>query len=60
MQKVMFDPPSGWLYGFPKTIEYPCDDAYLTKVLTDAKYPAKDIPLALKYSRFLFIDDDKK
>lgn len=45
---VIVDPPSGWMYGFPAALkeDYP-------QQLRDAGYPEKDIPMALKHSRFM-------
>lgn len=49
-----YDPPSGWMYGFPK--HWPADMEPSTEnleiqLMLDG-YPAKDIPLALKHTRF--------
>jgi hypothetical protein len=53
---IMFDPPSGWMYGFPKRIRA-IDLQNLKDILKDAGYPEKDIPLALEYSRYWDILD---
>lgn len=45
---LLVDPPSGWMYGFPA----PLQEDY-EQQLRDAGYPEKDIPLALKHSRYL-------
>lgn len=45
---LIVDPPRGWAYGFPA----PLEDNY-EEQLRKAGYPEKDIPLALKHSRFL-------
>lgn len=45
---LLVDPPSGWMYGFPA----PLEDDYENQ-LRKAGYPEKDIPLALKYSRYI-------
>jgi uncharacterized protein Smg (DUF494 family) len=45
---VLVDPPSGWMYGFPA----PLQEDY-EQQLKDAGYPEKDIPLALKHSRYM-------
>ena len=58
----MFDPPSGWMYGFPvklKTVsdfvdwekEIPSKEK-LAELLKEHGYPEKDIPFALKHSRY--------
>lgn len=44
---LIVDPPSGWMYGFPAYLEKDYE-AQLRK----AGYPEKDIPFALKYSRY--------
>lgn len=51
---TIIDPPSGWMYGFPKIIP---DEARKTEVslrewLLAQGYPSKDIPLALRHSRY--------
>lgn len=45
---LLVDPPTGWAYGFPA----PLQDDYEAQ-LRKAGYPEKDIPLALKHSRYL-------
>lgn len=45
---IFVDPPSGWVYGFPA----PLEDDYENQ-LRKAGYPEKDIPLALKHSRYI-------
>lgn len=45
---VFVDPPEGWRYGFPAFLQ----DDYVQQ-LKDAGYPDKDIPMALKHSRFI-------
>lgn len=44
---LIVDPPAGWKYGFPA----PATDDY-EKQLREHGYPEKDIPMALKYSRY--------
>lgn len=56
MKQVLFDPPTGWKYGFPKLIPHDADDKYLTQLLRDSKYPEKDIEFAMKHSRFMYVD----
>lgn len=49
----MFDPPSGWRYGFPTAIpEDIKTDEQLAAWLRKLKYPESLIPLALKNSRY--------
>ncbi len=49
-----YDPPSGWRFGFPKTwpdgVEPTAENLEIQ--LTLDGYPDKDIPLALKHTRF--------
>lgn len=45
---LIVDPPSGWMYGFPKVLE----DDY-EQQLRDAGYPEDMIPIALKHSRYM-------
>ena len=46
MTKIV-DPPAGWLFGFPS----PLQENYEVQ-LREAGYPEKDIPFALKHSRY--------
>ena len=48
MMALIVDPPSGWMYGFPAPLEEDYE-----KQLRDAGYPEKDIPMAMKHSRYL-------
>lgn len=45
---LIVDPPSGWMYGFPAPLEEDYEQQ-----LRNAGYPEKDIPMALKHSRYL-------
>lgn len=62
--KVLYDPPSGWRYGFPKEMPaYSSTNeetnlAVMRKMLEDAKYPKKDIEMALTYGRFILIEEE--
>lgn len=47
--KMIYDPPSGWKYGFPK--EVPEDIKDFKQWLIDSGYPEKDIDFAMKYGR---------
>jgi hypothetical protein len=56
---TLCDPPSGWRYGFPK----PLPDSVNTKEeikdwLIKEGYPEKDIPLAMKHSRYWIQNED--
>jgi hypothetical protein len=55
MKKVtIYDPPSGWKYGFPKPIPEPVQNGKkdFKQWILDQGYPEKDIDLALKYGRY--------
>lgn len=45
---LIVDPPSGWMYGFPAPLQ-----GDYAQQLRDAGYPERDIPLALKHSRYM-------
>lgn len=45
------DPPSGWKYGFPRVFN-PNPGEDLAQWFVRVGYPARDLELALKYSRF--------
>lgn len=45
---LIVDPPQGWMYGFPA----PLQEDYEAQ-LRKAGYPERDIPLALKHSRYM-------
>lgn len=45
---LIVDPPSGWMYGFPAPLEEDYE-----RQLRNAGYPEKDIPMALKHSRYM-------
>lgn len=45
---LIVDPPRGWAYGFPAPLEEDYEEQ-----LRKAGYPEKDIPLAMKYSRYI-------
>jgi hypothetical protein len=54
--KVVFiDPPSGWRYGFPRSVpvsEHGKSEFNLRQWLLDNGYPEADVDFALKYTRF--------
>ena len=45
---LLVDPPSGWMYGFPAPLEEDYENQ-----LRKAGYPERDIPMALRYSRYI-------
>ncbi len=51
---TIFDPPSGWQYGFPKEIPDGIlgDEILLKLWLLQQGYPEKLLELACKYSRY--------
>jgi hypothetical protein len=55
MKKVtIYDPPSGWKYGFPKEVPESVlkgKVAEFKQWLINEGYPEKDIDFALKYGR---------
>lgn len=62
MKVKMFDPPSGWKYGFPKAVPKKVADSEDIEVfkqwLIDEGYPKEDIDFALAYGRHWFWDTD--
>ena len=61
MKVLMFDPPSGWRYGFPKPIPKKCigNDMEFRKYLTENGYPDSMLDMASKYSRYWEVDEEK-
>lgn len=58
MKRTIIDPPSGWMYGFPKSLppEYgPTFD--LRQWFLANGYPEKDVALALRHSRYWEVDE---
>lgn len=53
-KETWIDPPSGWRYGFPKTVPpgYLKSETLMRMWLQQEGYPEKDIELALNYSRY--------
>ncbi len=50
---LLYDPPSGWKYGFPK-VYAPLEDETLEQTLLRDGYPQKEIDNAgAKYCRFI-------
>lgn len=56
--KLMFDPPQGWMYGFPK--ELPREVTNMRQWLIDEGYPEQDVDHAMKYSRMWQQEVDDK
>lgn len=49
---VMYDPPSGWRYGFPKVYQ-PLPNETLAETLVRDGYPARDAEFGAKHCRFI-------
>lgn len=49
-KKVLIDPPTGWMYGFPKDFIVGDD---VKQFLLDNGYPAEDVEWASKHCRFI-------
>lgn len=49
---VFYDPPSGWLYGFPRPYS-PREGETLSQTLIRDGYPEKDAEVGAKYCRFI-------
>ena len=48
--KFWFDPPSGWMYGFPKLWDFD-KSPDLRQWFLDNGYPEKDVDFAMNYLR---------
>jgi hypothetical protein len=53
---MIFDPPEGWRYGFPKTIPKDCKS--ISEWLKECNYPEHLMELAERHSRY--IDSDRE
>lgn len=51
---LIIDPPSGWLYGFPRPVpqEYIKNESLMRLWLHSVGYPTSLIDIALKHSRY--------
>lgn len=49
---LLYDPPSGWRYGFPKPY-LPLEGERLRDTLRRDGYPEKDLEFGAKHCRFL-------
>lgn len=49
---LIYDPPSGWLYGFPRSYK-PLPNESLKDTLIRDGYPAKDAEFGAKHCRFI-------
>lgn len=50
--EVLYDPPSGWRYGFPRPYR-PLPGETVEATLIRNHYPAKDAAFGAKYCRFI-------
>jgi len=50
---LLYDPPSGWRYGFPKVYKPATPDEPLVETLVRDGYPAKDAEFGAKHCRFI-------
>lgn len=48
---LIYDPPSGWMYGFPRPYR-PLEDETLEETLIRDGYPEKDAAVGAKHCRF--------
>ena len=58
-KKLLIDPPSGWMYGFPDYWIQE-DHGSMEDFLRLKKYPEKDIQFALEHMRILGDEPSKK
>lgn len=51
---LIIDPPSGWMYGFPKPVPREALKSIeaLKAWLLEQGYPKKDVEFAVKHSRY--------
>ena len=49
---LLYDPPSGWRYGFPRPY-LPLDGETVAQTLIRDGYPTKDAEFGAKHCRFL-------
>ena len=54
MKQLIVDPPSGWMYGFPKAVPETVFNHPIKfgEWLVEQGYPQNDLHLALKHSRY--------
>lgn len=49
---LLYDPPSGWRYGFPRVYK-PLEGESIKDTLRRDGYPEKDLDFGAKYCRFI-------
>ena len=52
MTDTLYDPPTGWRYGFPNAYR-PMEDETLEETLVRDGYPEKDAEFGAKHCRFI-------
>ena len=58
MSKVrVVDPPSGWMYGFPK--EVPSGITDFRQWLIDEGYPESEVDFGMKYTRQWWVEEEE-
>lgn len=50
---ILYDPPSGWRYGFPKPYKPLTPDEPVEVTLVRDGYPAKDAAFGAKHCRYI-------
>ena len=53
MNDTLYDPPSGWRYGFPKSYN-PVEGDTLDQTLVRDGYPEKEAEFGAKHCRFIY------
>jgi hypothetical protein len=55
----LYDPPSGWRYGFPKVYAPTNEDEPIADTLVRDGYPARDAEFGAKHCRFIETGETK-
>lgn len=65
--KLVYDPPKGWAYGFPKEVpeevlNTPKGSGAFRQWILDEGYPEEDVDFAMKYGRSWYeeTEDEEK
>ena len=56
--KLLYDPPSGWRYGFPK-VYAPLPGESLQDTLRRDGYPAKDCAFGARHCRMIEVGEEE-
>jgi len=54
---ILYDPPAGWLYDFPREYK-PLPDETLAETLVRDGYPQRDADFGAKHCRFIGTSDE--